>query len=135
MSEFFFDKNQETEGCIFLNIVPPKLEKHPLTLDITPIMATVLEFIVKAGVEQKVTFNELIENAKFLEGNQNLTEIKLRQVLEHIRLDLQRMGIVNGILILPNCAILKADIQIKNKDDSDDLLDFIYRDLVQDKDK
>lgn len=133
MSEFFFDKALDNEETIFLSIMPPKLEKHPMTLDITPIMATILEFIVKVGKEEKVTFKELIESAKFLEGNQNLTETRLRQVLESIRTDLQKMGTVNGLLILPNCVILKADIQTKNQEESEDLLDFIYRDLVQDK--
>lgn len=133
MSEFFFDKALDNEETIFLSIIPPKLEKHPMTLDITPIMATILEFIVKVGKEEKVTFKELIESAKFLEGNQNLTETRLRQVLESIRTDLQKMGTVNGLLILPNCVILKADIQTKNQEESEDLLDFIYRDLVQDK--
>lgn len=133
MSEFFFDKALDNEETIFLSIIPPKLEKHPMTLDITPIMATILEFIVKVGKEEKVTFKELIESAKFLEGNQNLTETRLRQVLESIRTDLQKMGTVNGLLILPNCVILKANIQTKNQEESEDLLDFIYRDLVQDK--
>lgn len=133
MSEFLFDKALDNEDTIFLSIVPPKLEKHPMTLDITPIMATILEFIIKVGKEKKVTFKEIIESAKFLEGNQNLTETRLRQILESIRTDLQRMSTVNGLLILPNCVILKADIQIKNQEESEDLLDFIYRDLVQDK--
>lgn len=133
MNEFFFDKNTNKKETMLLSIVPPKLEKHPLTLDISPIMATVLEFIAKTGIEKKVLFNEIIENARFLEGNQNLTEFKLRQVLEQIRVDLQKLGITNGLLILPNCVILKADIQLKNAEEDEDLLDFVYRDLLQDK--
>ncbi len=132
MKDFYFDKTKDEEP-VTLTVVPPKLEKNPITLNITPLMATILELIVNFGNDKKVTFKELIEKAQELEGNKNLTQQKLRQVLENIRDYFQKLGTTNGLLILPNHVVLQAKIEVQKNEESDDLLDFIYRDLVQDK--
>lgn len=135
MKENFFDKGKEEDTRVFLSLMPPQLIKGPLTLNIKPIIATILEFMLKNFDNQtKASFEEIIEGVKFLEGNQNLTVEKLKIFLDDIRNHLQTLGVINGLLILSNCAVLKADLHFVDKSDSeDDLLDFIYRDLVQDK--